>query len=102
MGADCGREVLGGTAEAGLTVATSSGFGPEPPRDCGRPNSLRGWRRGTAERMLPEVRVRVVRMVLECEYGSRWAAILSIAGKIGCSHETLRTWVRRVEVTFGA
>lgn len=47
----------------------------------------------------PEVRARAVRMVLEHqgEHGSQWAAIQSIAAKIGCSGETLRNWVRRGE-----
>jgi len=31
------------------------------------------------------------------EYGSQWAAIESIAGKIGCTAETLRHWVQRAE-----
>jgi transposase len=35
------------------------------------------------------------------EYGSEWEAISSIAEKIGCSPETLRTWVRRVQVDSG-
>ena len=54
-------------------------------------------------RYSPEVRERAVRMVFESErdYGSQWAAILSIAQKIGCTPETLRTWVRRVEVDTG-
>lgn len=43
----------------------------------------------------PEVRERAVRMVQEHqgEYGSPWAAMQSIAAKIGCSGETLRNWV---------
>jgi len=51
----------------------------------------------------PEVRERAVRMVLEhgAEYESQWAAIASIAGKIGCTPETLRTWVRRAEIDKG-
>ena len=44
-----------------------------------------------------EVRERAVRMVQEHteEYPSQWAAIQSIAQKIGCSGETLRNWVRQ-------
>jgi transposase-like protein len=54
-------------------------------------------------RYSPEVRQRAVRMVFESkrDYGSQWAAILSIAQKIGCTPETLRTWVQRVEVDTG-
>ena len=51
------------------------------------------------KRYPPEVRERAVRMVFEHteEYGSQWAAIRSIAGKIGMSPETLRRWVRQAE-----
>ena len=50
-------------------------------------------------RFSPEVRERAVRMVLEHreEYDSRWAAIKSIAEKIGCSAEALRNWVVQAE-----
>jgi transposase-like protein len=47
----------------------------------------------------PEVRQRAVRMVLDHggDHASQWAAIGSIAGKIGCTAETLRKWVRQAE-----
>jgi transposase len=50
-------------------------------------------------RYSPEVRERAVRMVLEHEreHGSQWAAVRSIAEKIGCSAETLRKWIRQTE-----
>jgi transposase-like protein len=46
-----------------------------------------------------EVRERAVRMVFEQEreHATQWAAICSVAGKIGCSGETLRNWVRKIE-----
>lgn len=52
----------------------------------------------------PEVRERAVRMVLEHrgEYQSLWAAIESIAPKIGCVPQTLNEWVRRHEIDAGA
>jgi transposase len=50
-----------------------------------------------------EVRERAVRLVLEHrdEYETKWAAITSVAEKIGCSAETLRGWVRQAEVDGG-
>ena len=50
-------------------------------------------------RYSPEVRERAVRLVFENqgEHDSQWAAIGSIAGKIGCTAETLRKWVRQAE-----
>ena len=46
-----------------------------------------------------EVRERAVRLVLDHadEYTSQWAAIRSVADKIGCTAETLRSWVRQAE-----
>ena len=56
-----------------------------------------------AMRYSPEVRERAVRMVLEHrgELCSQWAAIESIAGKIGCKAETLRLWLRQHERDTG-
>jgi transposase len=53
----------------------------------------------TPGRFSPEVRERAVRLVLEHQetHESQWAAIVSIAEKIGCSAETLRHWVRQAE-----
>ncbi len=52
-----------------------------------------------SNRFSSEVRQRAVRMVLEHrgDHGSQWAAIGSIAAKIGCTAETLRKWVRQAE-----
>ena len=54
-------------------------------------------------RFSPEVRERAVRMVFEHgeEHASQWAAISSIAAKIGCTAETLRSWVRQAERDAG-
>jgi len=51
----------------------------------------------------PEVIERAVRMVFEAkdQYESQWAAIVSIAAKIGCTAETLRRWVRQHERDTG-
>src|ERR687885_1607274 len=53
----------------------------------------------TSNRFSPEVRQRAVRMVLDHggDHAPQWAAIGSIAGKIGCTAETLREWVRQAE-----
>ena len=52
-----------------------------------------------ASRFSPEVRERAVRMVLEHaeQHESQWGAIRSIAAKLGCAAETLRSWVRQAE-----
>ena len=56
-----------------------------------------------ANRYSPEVRERAVRMLhdQEASHSSRWAALQSIAQKIGCTPETLRKWVERVEIDGG-
>ena len=53
----------------------------------------------TAASYSPEVRERAVRLVLEGggDHPTQWAAINSVAGKIGCTAETLRGWVRQAE-----
>jgi transposase len=57
----------------------------------------------TSNRFSPEVRQRAVRMVLDHrgDHASQWAAIASIAAKIGCTAETLRKWVRQAERDAG-
>ena len=57
----------------------------------------------TTNKFSPEVRTRAVRMVLDhaSEHPSRWAAVTSIAAKIGCTPETLRLWVRQAERDAG-
>jgi transposase len=58
---------------------------------------------GRASKYSGEVRERAVRMVFESlgEHASEWAAISSVAGKLGCTAETLRKWVRQAQRDSG-
>ena len=58
---------------------------------------------GRPNKYPPEVRERAVRLVFEQQeqHESQWAAIASIAAKMGCTAETLRKWVRQMERDTG-
>jgi transposase-like protein len=58
---------------------------------------------GRKSKHSPEVQERAVRLVLETreQHESEWAAIMSVASKIGCTPETLRKWLRRTQVDSG-
>jgi transposase len=55
----------------------------------------------TTNKFSAEVRLRAVRLVHERDHPSRWAAISSIAAKIGCTAQTLNEWVKKAEIDTG-
>jgi transposase len=57
----------------------------------------------TTNKFSPEVRTHAVRMVLEHEgeHAARWAAVVSISSKIGCTPQTLYEWVKKAEIDSG-
>ena len=59
---------------------------------------------GRPSKYSPELRERAVRMVFEHahEYSSQWAAIRSVAEKLGCTSEALRRWIRQAERDGGS
>ncbi len=59
--------------------------------------------KATTNKFSPEVRERAVRMVQDHvgEYPTRWAAVQSIAAKIGCAAQTLHDWTKKAEVDGG-
>jgi transposase len=76
-----------------------------PGESGGTPRIGRLFSIGRSSKYNEELRERAVRMVAEIrpDYGSQWAAICAVAGKLGIgAPETVRTWVRRAEVDAGS
>jgi transposase-like protein len=87
------------------SIKTLEEYDFESPQVLRRLQLLRNgsMSKNNANKFSPEVRQRAVRLVQEHrgEYPSLWVAVESIAAKIGCSAQTLLTWVKRDEVDSG-
>ena len=70
---------------------------------AGGSNSWWSMSKQTSNKFSPEVRSRAVRLVLdhEHEHPSRWATIVSVSAKIGCTAQTLLEWLKKAEVDSG-
>lgn len=73
-----------------------------------KPHASTEWQLGfrvasNADTFAPQVRERAVRLVQKSrsEYPSLWVTVESIAPKMGCSAQTLLTWVKRHEIDSG-
>ena len=77
----------------------------EPPQVCRRLQLLRGWSHDKQdnEQVFTRGPDRAVRMVLNhaSQHPSHWAAVTSIAAKIGCTPQTLHDWVKKAEIHSG-
>jgi transposase len=75
-----------------MTAPAAHSAGVVSHSDAGEPTEL-----------ILSVRTRAVRMVLEHEgeHASRWAAVVSISSKIGCTPQTLHEWVKKAEIDSG-
>jgi transposase-like protein len=87
------------------SIKTLEEYDFESPQVLRRLQLLRNgaMSKNNVNKFSPEVRQRAVRLVQEHrgEYPSLWVAVESIAAKIGCSAQTLLTWVKRDEVDSG-
>jgi transposase len=99
--ARCGRPII----IAGIEVIEPALVGVNRSGFAGGFNSLEGgaMSKQTSNKFSPEVRSRAVRLVLdhEHEHPSRWATIVSVSAKIGCTAQTLLEWVKKAEVDSG-
>ena len=91
-----GHDLIRVSPKPGLSLEMNRPGLPEAPI----PERTGAMTSKTTNKFSPEVRARAVRMVLEYagDHPSRWAAVVSIAEKIGCVPQTLREWLKKVKV----